>query len=55
MAHWSLGYNRLETFFEAYQLGGTGLLVINLLAHHALSPGADPMGLGHWSWVQIQG
>jgi len=32
-----------------------GILVINLLTHRALSPGADTLGLGWWSWVQICG
>jgi len=49
------GYNRLETYLEVYEQVGTGLLVINLLAHQALSPGTNRMGLGHWSWVQIRG
>jgi len=54
-AHWSLGFNRLEKHSEAYQPGGTGILVMNLLAHWALSPGADQLGLGRWSWVCLRG
>jgi len=42
---WSLGYNQLEKHPAIYQLGGTGILVTNQLAHHAQKSGDDPMGI----------
>jgi len=55
VAHWSLSFNRLEKHPTKFQPGGTGILITNRLAHHALWPGNDPMGLGQWCWAQVQG
>jgi len=41
-AHWSLSYNRMEKHPTKVQPGGTGILITNWLAHHALKPGNDP-------------
>jgi len=35
--------------------GGTGIAVFNRLTHHAQKAGDDPTGLGHWSWLRLQG
>jgi len=36
VAHWSLSFNRLEKYPTKHQPGGTGILITNRLAHHAL-------------------
>jgi len=46
---------RLEKYPTKVQPGSTGILITNHLLHHALHPGNDPMGLGHWCWAQLQG
>jgi len=53
MVHQSLGLNKLEKYPNEYQPGGMGILITNLLAHWALSPGADKTGMGHWCWAHL--
>jgi len=54
-AHWSITHNRQDPDVTTYQPGGTGLLVVNQLAHRAQRPGKDQVGLGHWCWIRLKG
>ncbi len=54
-AHWSLTHNRQDPDAAVYQPGGTGLLVVNQLAHRAQRPGDDTAGLGRWCWARLRG
>jgi len=47
-SQWSLGYNQWETNKSPHQLGGTGILCVNQVAHWELCPGDDLLGLGWW-------
>jgi len=53
--HWSMGYNWILKHLNKIQPGGTGILVTSLLAHQIKKPGDDPISLGCWCWVKIQG
>jgi len=48
-SQWSLSYNQVDWYLSDYQPGGTGLVVVNQLAHHAQKSGDDPSGLGQQS------
>ncbi len=54
-SQWSVGHNRQENYKEDYQLGGTGIIILNNLAHQAQRPGDDKIGLGRWCWAWLQG
>jgi len=53
--HWSVAHNKCNKFGDGFQPGGTAILVLNQLAHRAMKPGNDPLGLEHWSWVHLWG
>ncbi len=54
-AQWSLSYSHLEKHPTEVQLGGSGILLTNLLVHCTQWPDNDSTGLGCWSWFKIQG
>jgi len=54
-AHWSTTHNRQDPDTAKYQPGGTSLVVVNQLAHHAQRPGDDKTGLGRWCWARLWG
>jgi hypothetical protein len=45
-------YNRHDKQPPTAQWGGTSLWSINNAAHCAIDSGADPSGLGRWSWTR---
>jgi len=52
MEHWAqLAGNHKE----AYQPRGTGIIILNQLAHQAQQPGDDKIGLGRWCWARLHG
>jgi len=53
--HWSILHNWCNHHASAYQPGGAGIVVVNKFLHHTLHPGDDPLGLGHWCWVNLHG
>jgi hypothetical protein len=46
--------HNLQTF-EKRQQGGTMILALSSLCHRTINSGADPTGLGRWSWVLLTG
>jgi len=54
-SQWSVGHNRQENYQENYQPGGTGIIILNELAHRAQRPGDDKIGLGRWCWARLRG
>jgi len=54
-AHWSLGFNQMDTHQACYQPRGMGLLAVNAIAHWVQSSGDDNSGMGWWCWICIQG
>jgi len=52
---WVVSHNRTEEHLQQYQPGGTGLLCVNQVAHRALCPGDDTLGLGRWCWMRLRG
>jgi len=52
---WVVSHNRTEEHLQQYQPGGTGLLCVNQVAHRALCPGDDTLGLGRWCWTRLRG
>jgi len=47
-SQWVVTHNCTEENLPTYQPGGAELLCINQVAHHALCPGNDILGLGRW-------
>jgi len=55
-SHWEVSHNSTQETNDApYQPGGTGLVILNQLAHCAQKPGDDKAGLGCWCWARFQG
>jgi len=54
-SQWVVTHNRTEENLPTYQPGGAGLLCVNQVAHRALRPGDDILGLGHWCWTRLHG
>jgi len=54
-SQWVVTHNRTEENLLPYQPGGSGLLCVNQVAHRALCPGNDSLGLGHWCWTRLCG
>jgi len=54
-SQWVVTHNCTEENLPTYQPGGVGLLCVNQVAHRALRPGADVLGLGRWCWTRIRG
>jgi len=50
-SQWVFMHNQMEENLSSHQLGGSGILCVNQVAHQALHPGNDPLGLGQWSWT----
>jgi hypothetical protein len=44
-----------EPFLSIYQPGGTATVLCNRWASRMIRKGSDPMNLGHWSYVILQG
>jgi len=53
-SHWKVTHNTQETNNAACQLGGTGIVILNQLAHRAQCLGDDKVGLGRWCWVNYE-
>jgi len=53
-SQWIVSHNCNENHDKDHQLGGTGILCVNQVVHHALKPGDDPLGLRRWCWVRIR-
>jgi len=53
MVQWSLGYNKVKKSGRIPN-GSIGILIMNKLAHHALSPVSNHLGLGFWCWARIK-
>jgi len=54
-SHWKVMHNTQETNNAEYQLGGTGIIILNQLVHRAQCPGNDKVGLGQWCWAKLRG
>jgi len=54
-SQWVVTHNCTEENLPTYQPGGVGLLCVNQVAHRALCPGADVLGLGRWCWTKLRG
>jgi len=54
-SHWKVTNNTQETNNALYQPGGTGLVILNQLAHRAQRPGDGKVGLGCWCWAKLCG
>jgi len=52
---WKVSHNTHKTNDVPYQPGGTGMMILNHLAHRAQCPGDDKVGLGQWCWAQLRG
>lgn len=44
-----------ETFQSNYQLGGTATVVLDRWTSRVVTKGADPYGLGRWSFITLRG
>jgi len=53
-SQWVVMHNQTEENLPQHQPGGSRLLCVNQVAHCALCPGDDTLGLGHWCWTQLR-
>ena len=50
-----VAYNTNQLLNRKHQQGGTATIATNDIAHRYKKCGADPSGLGRWSWILITG